>query len=70
MIEVSELKQLIVPVGYILSIDVVVLAIPRSRMIAEVFVELGVPHVIYFDFSEEFYSHFSAVDSAINAPYD
>ena len=43
-----------VPSGERLAIDVVVLAIPKSRMIAEIFISLGVPHVVCFDFSDDF----------------
>jgi len=46
LIEISDFRELIFPVGARLSIDVVVLAIPKSRILAEVFVDLGVPHVI------------------------
>ena len=53
-----------------LSIDVVVLAIPNSMVLAELFVELGVPHVICFNFSEEFMQTSSYYDSHINAPYE
>jgi len=69
LIGVSELRELIFPVGAMLSIDVVVLAIPKSRMLAEVFVALGVPHVIFFDFEEEFHNEYTNYDSSINAPY-
>lgn len=41
MIEADEFRELIFPVGAMLSIDVVVLAIPKSRILAEVFVSLG-----------------------------
>lgn len=61
---------MIFPSGARLSIDVVVLAIPNSRILAEVFVDLGVPHVICFDFSEEFLINYSNYDSNINAPYE
>ena len=69
-IEISDLREILIPLGGRLSIDVVVLAIPKSRMLAEIFIDLGVPHVIYFDFSEEFYHIYSNIDSAINAPYE
>jgi hypothetical protein len=64
MIELSALRNLLLPFGGQLCIDVVVLAIPRSMLVAEVFVDLGVPHVIFFDFSEEFYASYATTSSA------
>ena len=70
LIEISDLRQLLIPEGGRLSIDVVVLAIPKSRLLAEIFIDLGVPHVIFFDFSDEFYQIYSNIDSAVNTPYE
>lgn len=53
-----------------LSIDVVVLAIPQSRILAEIFIELGVPHVICFDFTDEFMYDYTSLDYSMNAPYE
>jgi hypothetical protein len=53
-ISLEELQQILIPHGERLAIDVVVLAIPRSRMLAEIFIALGVPHVVCFDFSDSF----------------
>lgn len=69
-IQVSEVRDLIFPDGAMLSIDVVVLAIPQSRVLAEVFVALGVPHVICFDFTDEFMYDYSSYDYSMNAPYE
>ena len=69
-IEVSDLRELLLPFGGRLSIDVVVLAIPKSRLLAEVFIDLGVPHVVFFDFSDDFYNIYSKTDSTTNVLYE
>ena len=69
-IEISDLRDILIPFGGRLSIDVVVLAIPKSRLLAEIFIDLGVPHVVYFDFSDDFYKIYSKIDSVSNTPYE
>lgn len=69
-INIAEFRDLIFPEGARLTIDVVCLAIPNSMVLAELFVDLGVPHVICFNFSEEFMTSSSNYDSQINAPYE
>lgn len=46
------MKKLLTSESGKLNIDVVVVAIPNSVKIANVFIELGIPHVIGFDFIE------------------
>lgn len=54
-VSIEELKDVLVAhEGEMLTIDVVILAIPCSRLIAEVFLSLGVPHVVCFDFADDF----------------
>lgn len=51
-IEGDALRRAFAPDRGKLGVDVVVLAIPNSLKLAEVFVSLGVPHIIAFNFDE------------------
>ena len=57
-VSLDELKTLLKPENSKLNVDVVVLAIPESSKIANLFVEIGVPHVIAFDFEYKLLSKF------------
>ena len=70
LIKISELHEYLITSGDKLNIDVVVLAIPQSKLIAEAFVKLGVRHVIYFEFSDEFFDQYCDFDSELNIPYE
>ncbi len=50
-IPLAELQKILEPVISTCQCKVVVVAIPESKDIAQMFVKLGVPHVVYFDFS-------------------
>jgi hypothetical protein len=50
-IHIDELKDLLKPANEEqLNVNLVVLAIPESKKLAKVFVDLGVKHVVAFDF--------------------
>lgn len=50
-VHIDELKTLLRPSdGQKLNVNLVVLAIPESLKLAQVFVDLGVSHVVAFDF--------------------
>jgi hypothetical protein len=49
-VHIEELKIILKPDDGVLKIDLVVIAIPESTKIAQVFIDLGVKHVIAFDF--------------------
>lgn len=51
-IHIDEMKNLLKTDNNKLPVDLVVIAIPDSIKIAKVFIELGVPHVVAFDFNE------------------
>ena len=51
-INIDEMKNLLKTDNNRFPVDLVVIAIPDSIKIAKVFIELGVPHVIAFDFNE------------------
>jgi hypothetical protein len=57
-ISISKLKSLLKPAVGNLNVDVVVVAIPESIRISQAFVDLGVPHVIGFDFRQKLLSTF------------
>ncbi|CDW81385.1 UNKNOWN [Stylonychia lemnae] len=57
-IKIAELKNLLDPLESGLNVDLVVLAIPESQKLAQAFVEMGVPHVVSFDFKPNFLSNF------------
>ena len=54
----EDIKTILRPDNGRLNVDVVVVAIPESANIAQAFVELGVPHVIGFDFKSSLMSTF------------
>lgn len=49
-VHIKELKLILMPDDRVLKIDLVVIAMPESTKIAQVFIDLGVKHVIAFDF--------------------
>ncbi|TNV87843.1 hypothetical protein FGO68_gene1372 [Halteria grandinella] len=51
-INLEDLRNILQPQSKVLQVDVVVLAIPDSEEIAKVFIELGVPYVVAFEFNE------------------
>eukprot|EP00347_Sterkiella_histriomuscorum_P024050 403332474 len=57
-ISIKEMKNLLKPANSRLNIDLVVLAIPESEKLAQAFVEMGVPHVVFFDFKQKLLSTF------------
>lgn len=57
-ISVIELKVLLKPSNSRLNVDLVVLAIPESQNLAQVFIDMGVPHVVSFDFKHKMLSTF------------
>jgi len=52
-ISLDDLQSLLAPEGYKVNIDVVVVAQPMSKRIAKAISELGVPHVVGFDFIDK-----------------
>ena len=52
------MKSILKPANSKLNVDVVVLAIPDSLRLAEAFYDIGVPHVVYFDFKKKLLSTF------------
>jgi hypothetical protein len=64
----DELKKILMPKNNDrLQVDVVVLAIPEVSNLAELFMELGVPHVVTFNFPSHL-STTSFMDMAIPFP--
>jgi hypothetical protein len=51
--DMKEFRKALNPPKDRLNIDIVIINIPKSYEIAYVFVELGVPHVIFFDSKED-----------------
>jgi hypothetical protein len=64
----EELKRILKPTnGYNLNVDLVVLALPESSRLADVFVSLGVHHVVSFTFPCHIYTD-SFIDMSIHYP--
>lgn len=57
-LSINELRDILKQPNSRLNVDVVVIAIPESLKLAQLFVEMGVPHVIAFDFEHKLLSTF------------
>ena len=57
-LSMDEIKKILRPNEGRLNVEVVVLAIPDCLELAQAFVDLGVPHVIAFDFKQSLLSTF------------
>ena len=51
-VHIKDLKNILKTKNNNLNIDLVILAIPNSVSIGQVFIDLGIPYVIAFDFND------------------
>ncbi len=56
-IKLQELRAALENIVYNSQCKVIILSIPNSKAVADMFISLGVPHVVYFRFPDSFYEN-------------